>query len=245
MPFLSLRIADKINLKLKYEKPDMRVLVIEDEEKIAAFLKSILKAEYYAVDIASDGEKGLYHALTNEYDLIILDNMLPKKNGYEVCLELRAAGKMTPIIILSVKNEVIAKAELLNAGADDYLTKPFAVGELLARVRALLRRRDKVEQDKISIGPLVLDAKSCVVTKKGKEIDLTRKEFMLLQYLMQNEGAVVSRGMILEHVWDMSTDIFSNTIESHILSLRKKLSDTGKSKLIQTVSGRGYKIVAP
>jgi DNA-binding response OmpR family regulator len=222
----------------------MRILIIEDEDKIASFLKTSLEAECFAVDLANNGEKGVYYAKSNEYDLIILDNMLPKKNGIEVCTELRSIGKTVPIIILSVKNQTIEKIDLLNAGADDYLTKPFALEELLARIRALLRRKSHITEDILTVGDVTLDSKKCVVYKNKKPITLTRKEFMLLQYLMQNVDTVLSRGMILEHVWDMSTDIFSNTIESHILSLRKKLSDKTKNKLIHTVPGRGYKISA-
>ncbi len=220
----------------------MRILVIEDEEKIASFLKVSLEAECFAVDVAKDGEQGLKLALENTYDLIILDNILPKKNGIEVCRDLRIARKTVPVLILSVRNETLEKIDLLDAGADDYLTKPFILEELLARVRALLRRHGGMQKTTVTVGDVTLNSKSCTVTKKGKPIQLTRKEFMLLQYLMQNEDTVLSRGMILEHVWDMSTDIFSNTIESHILSLRKKLGDNGKEKFIQTVPGRGYKV---
>jgi DNA-binding response OmpR family regulator len=220
----------------------MRILIIEDESKIAAFIKSSLEAEFFAVDVAEDGQKGAYEAQINEYDLIILDNVLPKKDGMTVCRELREAGKTMPILILSVKSETVLKTDLLNAGADDYLTKPFALAELLARVRALLRRPKKIEGDVLRIGDVSLDTKGFNVMRGKRDVPLTRKEFMLLHYLMQNEGAVLSRGMILEHVWDTNIDIFSNTIESHILSLRKKLRDTGKDRLIKTVPGRGYKI---
>ncbi|HYC34397.1 MAG TPA: response regulator transcription factor [Candidatus Paceibacterota bacterium] len=220
----------------------MRILIIEDEQEISDFLKVSLKAESFAVDCAADGEKGSYLARTNDYDLIILDNILPKKAGLEVCKEIRKLGKTMPIIILSVRNQVIEKIDLLNAGADDYLTKPFSIEELLARMRALLRRKTTIEQEVLKVGDITLNSKTCIVTHKKKPVHLTRKEFMLLQYLMQNEGAVMSRGMILEHVWDMSIDIFSNTIESHVLSLRKKLDDAKKHEIIQTVSGRGYKI---
>lgn len=220
----------------------MRILVVEDEAKIARFLKESLEAEYFAVDTAEDGEKGSYFGRTNEYDLVVLDNMLPKKEGIQVCKELRTAGRTMPILIVSVRTGTLDKVDLLDAGADDYLTKPFALEELLARVRALLRRPTRLEDDVLQIESIVLDSKSGVVMQDGKAINLTRKEFMLLQYLMRNEGIVLSRGMILEHVWDMSVDIFSNTIESHILSLRKKLGDRGDARIIQTVSGRGYRM---
>jgi DNA-binding response OmpR family regulator len=220
----------------------MKALIVEDEKRISAFLKESLQAEYFAVDVAEDGEEGEYLANTNDYDLIILDNILPKKQGIEVCRAIRARGNATPILILSVKSDTTKKVDLLNAGADDYLTKPFALEELFARIRALMRRPIAIEAEVFSVGDITLDAKKFVVKRKKQEIYLTRKEFMLLRYLMKNEGTVLSRGMILEHVWDMSVDIFSNTIESHILSLRKKIGDHGKGKLILTVPGRGYKI---
>ncbi|MEJ0053946.1 MAG: response regulator transcription factor [bacterium] len=222
----------------------MRILVVEDEPKIARFLKDSLESEYFAVDIAEDGEKGSYLGRINDYDLVVLDNMLPKKEGLQVCTEIRASGKTMPILVVSVKTDTTRKIALLNAGADDYLAKPFALEELLARIRALLRRPAAIEKEVLRVEDLTLDTKGCTVTRGKKSITLTRKEFMLLEYLMKNEGIVLSRGMILEHVWDMNIDIFSNTIESHILSLRKKIGDTGKDRLIRTVPGRGYKIEA-
>ncbi len=220
----------------------MRILVIEDEEGISNFLKAGLESEYYAVDVAGDGEQGLYLAKINDYDLILLDYMLPKMNGDDVCSSIRKAGKTTPILMLSVKSEMITKVDLLNRGADDYLTKPFSLEELLARMRALLRRPNAIMHECMQIDDLTLDSTSHRVTRGEKEVSLTRKEFMLLEYLLKNKGNTVSRGMLLEHVWDMNVDPFSNTIESHILNIRKKISADGKKDLIQTVSGVGYKI---
>ena len=221
----------------------MKVLVIEDDVKIRNFIKDSLEAELFAVDTVGNGEDGSYLARTNDYDLIILDLMLPDTDGHTVCEEIRAEGKVMPILVLSAQSDTGHKTQLLNSGADDYLTKPFALAELTARVRALLRRPQPLVGDILTVGDIVLDTKKNTVVRDGTEITLSRKEFMLLRYLMQNEDTVLTRGMMLEHVWDMSVDIFSNTIEAHILSLRKKLNDTDKTnQLIQTVPGRGYKI---
>lgn len=220
----------------------MRILVIEDEQEIRDFLKRSLEEECFVVDAAEDGARGLFLAQTNDYDLIVLDNVLPKKSGLEVCQALRAEGRSTPVIIVSVKNETVTKVDLLNAGADDYLTKPFSLQELLARIRALLRRPQGVTSEVLTIADITLDTKRHVLHHANQEVYLTRKEFMLLEYLMRNPGIVLSRAMIMEHVWDMNADPFSNTIESHILSLRRKLDQPHPHKLIQTVPGRGYKI---
>ena len=221
----------------------MRLLVIEDEKEILKFLKPALEAECFVVDTSLDGEEGFNLALTNNYDLIILDNMLPHKSGLEICKGIRAAGKKTPIIILSALVDTNKKIELLNAGADDYLTKPFSFRELIARIRTILRRPEEIAEDVMRIDDLELDSKRNEVKRDEKEINLTRKEFILLEYLMRNRGCVLSRGMIMEHVWDMNGDPFSNTIEAHILSLRKKLKTKENQKeLIQTIPGRGYKI---
>lgn len=220
----------------------MRILIVEDEQKIAKFVKKSLEAESFAVDVAEDGEKGSFLGRTNDYDLIILDNLLPKKNGLEVCKEIRNAGKNIPILMLSVKSGTNTKVDLLNAGCDDYLVKPFSLEELLARIRALLRRPPNIVGDVLKVDNLTLDTKKHKVQRDGKDVYLTRKEFMLLEYLMRNKGVVLSRGMLLEHVWDMSVDPFSNTIESHIASLRKKIDSSHKRPLIKTVPGIGYKI---
>jgi len=220
----------------------MRILVVEDQLEISNLLKFSLEAECFSVDVAEDGEKGSVLGRTNDYDVIILDNLMPKKTGLEVCQEIRRRGKTTPILVLSVKSDVATKVQLLNAGADDYLIKPFSLEELMARIRALLRRPDQVKDDVLHAKDVTLDAKKQIVTSGGKEVYLTRKEFMLLEYLMRNRGTVLSRGMIMEHVWDMNADPFSNTIESHILSLRRKIDAGKKEKLIHTIPGRGYKI---
>lgn len=220
----------------------MRILVVEDEKKVADFLKIGLEAECFVVDLSEDGEKGLYLARTNDYDLIILDNVLPNKTGKEICEEVRKDGKTTPIIMLSIKSESATKVDLLNAGADDYLSKPFSFEELLARIRALLRRPKKIESEIFKIDDLSVDVKKHLVRRGKKDIYLTKKEFLLLVYLLKNQGIVISRGMLIEHVWDMNADPFSNTIESHILNLRKKIDLKSKKKLIYTISGRGYKI---
>lgn len=220
----------------------MRALIVDDEEDIRTLLAENLRSLHFAVDCATDGTEGSYLARTNDYDIIILDNMMPGKQGLTVCQEIRRVGKTVPIIILSVLSETWRKAELLNGGADDYLIKPFSLEELSARIRALMRRPQQLQSDVLSIEDLHMDTRQQSVRRGDEGIYLTRKEFMLLEYLLRNKGTVLSRGMILEHVWDMSSDPFSNTIESHILSLRKKIEGPKRQKLIYTVSGRGYKI---
>ena len=220
----------------------MRTLIVEDEKDICDFLKKSLESECYVVDTAFDGEEGLRLIQTSSYDIVILDNNMPKKTGLEVCKELRAEGNSVPILMLSVQSETTTKVDLLNAGADDYLTKPFSIDELNARIKALLRRPKEIESEDLRIDDLFLDLNRHIITRGEKEIYLTKKEFTLLQYLLKNKGIVLSRSMIMEHVWDINVDPFSNTIESHIMSLRKKLDLPKYKKLIHTVSGRGYKI---
>ncbi len=220
----------------------MKILVVDDDKAIRDFLKKSLEAEYFAVDTAEDGEEALALARISNYDLISLDWNLPKMSGREVCETLRRDGSTVPIIVLSVRTDTSSKAEILNIGADDYLSKPFSFEEFIARVRALLRRPGHIEGEILEVKNVQLDTKKMTVTCNKKEIYLTRKEFMLLEYLLRNKGSVMSRGMIMEHVWDMNADPFSNTIESHIMSLRRKIDQSGKNKIIQTIPGRGYKI---
>lgn len=218
----------------------MRILVIEDEKKIADFIKRGLKEEGYAVDVAHDGENGLFMAKTNEYDLILLDLMLPKLDGIDVCKRLREARIATPIIMLTAKDALVDKVAGLDSGADDYLTKPFIFEELLARVRANLRKGDSQASTQIALADLSLDLATHTVMRAGKEIDLTAKEYALLEFLMRNKGTVVTRTMISEHVWDIDFDTFTNVIDVYINYLRKKIDGAYAQKLIHTVRGRGY-----
>lgn len=219
----------------------MRLLVIDDNQELIDFLVPALRKENFAVDSALDGNQGLYLAQTNPYDLIILDNVLPGKTGREICTTLRQENSHTPILLLSVKTEVEEKVALLETGVDDYLIKPFSYPELLSRMRALLRRPPIIQSTYLQVGQLIVNIQSQEVKRGTKTIHLTPKEFGLLELLLRHRGSVVSRGMILEHVWDINGDPFSKTIETHILNLRKKI-DTSKTSIIKSVPGRGYKI---
>ncbi len=220
----------------------MRILVIDDDPKISDFLKSNLEMELFAVDMATDGEKGAFLGRCNDYDLIVLDNVLPKKSGLEVCQAIREKKKGVKIIMLSALSDITTKVDLLDNGADDYLTKPFSFRELLSRVKALLRRPNATISETIKIGDLLMNTKNHEVKRGKKSINLTRKEFMLLEYLAKNTGRTLSQGDIMEHVWDMDLDTFSNTLKSHIRNLRAKIDIGRRVSLIQTVNGRGYKM---
>ena len=218
----------------------MRILVIEDEKKIADFIKRGLKEEGYAVDSAYDGEQGLFLAKTNEYDLILLDLMLPKLDGLSLFKQIRKDNVSSPVIMLSAKDATKDKVAGLDLGADDYLTKPFAFEELLARIRAVLRKNESSGSNILQVEDLVMDLSTHKVARAGKDISLTAKEHSLLEYLMRNAGAVVTRTMISEHVWDINFDTFTNVIDVYINYLRNKIDTGHKKKLIHTVRGRGY-----
>ncbi len=224
----------------------MRILIIEDEPKIANAIKNGLEQERFAVDIESDGDGGLGAALAEDYDLLIVDWMLPGQiDGLELCRRVREAGKSTPILMLSAKDKIPEKVGGLNAGADDYLTKPFAFDELLARVRALLRRPSQNKGRKLEVGELSLDTISYHVERAGKPIGLSAKEFALLEYLMRNKGHVMSKDQIIAHVWDFDADILPNTVEVYIGYLRNKIDKPFKDELIITKRGFGYTIGVP
>jgi len=218
----------------------MRILVVEDEKKIADFIKRGLKEEGYAVDSAYDGEQGLFLSKTNEYDLILLDLMLPKLDGQSLFKEIRKEKISSPVIMLTAKDAVKDKVAGLDMGADDYVTKPFAFEELLARIRAVLRKKEGRDSKTIKVEDLVMDLPAHKVTRAGKDIPLTSKEYALLEYMMRNAGNVVTRTMISEHVWDINFDTFTNVIDVYINYLRNKVDTGHKKKLIHTVRGRGY-----
>ena len=218
----------------------MRILLIEDEKRIANFVHRGLKEEHYTVDVAYDGEQGLFLAEINPYDLIILDIMLPGKNGIDICKELRNKKISSPILVLTARNSIKDKVLGLDAGGDDYLTKPFAFDELLARVRALLRRQRTDKTSNLKILDLELNQLSHKVRRADKEIALTSKEYALLEYLMLHSNQIVTRTMISEHVWKEDFDSFTNVIDVYIKYLRDKIDKDSKKQLIHTVRGTGY-----
>ena len=220
----------------------MRVLLVEDEERIANVVAKGLRENAFAVDIAETGEDALYQAEINAYDVIILDVMIPEKDGFEVCRELRGKGSRIPILMLTARDAVEDRIEGLDTGADDYLTKPFAFGELLARLRALLRRREKsLLPALVAVDDLEIDVPAQRVRRGGRDIQLTTKEFTILEYLARNVGKVVGREELSEHCWDETYDPFSNTIEVFINRLRKKIDAVeGKPHLLHTRRGAGY-----
>jgi two-component system copper resistance phosphate regulon response regulator CusR len=220
----------------------MRILLVEDEEKVSGFVARGLMAERFAVDVTADGQAGLELATTYSYDLVILDLMLPKMDGTQVLRRLRSQNVNVPILILTARDAVSDKVGNFDDGADDYLTKPFAFAELLARVKALLRRGPVSRSSVVRVGDLELDRLSQQVKRAGKRIDLTSKEYSLLEYLMSNAGRVLSRTMIIEHVWDQSFDGITNIVDVYVRHLRSKVDDPFDQKLIHTVRGVGYSI---
>ena len=218
----------------------MRILVVEDEPRMASVIARGLREQSYAVDVAQDGDDGLYQCSINDYDLIVLDVLLPQRDGFEVCRELRARGTATPVLMLTARAAVDDRITGFEAGADDYLTKPFSFRELLARIHALLRRDSHLLPDEIEIGDLIINSASHRVSRAGSSIQLTAKEYALLEYLARRAGQLVSRADIAAHVWDNDFDPFSNTIEVYMNRLRKKIDDGHLTKLLHTRRGEGY-----
>jgi DNA-binding response OmpR family regulator len=222
----------------------MRLLLAEDDVRISRFVTRGLQEQTYAVDVVPNGNDALYQAEINDYDLVILDVMLPGRDGFAVCRALRSMDKKMPILMLTARDGVEDRIKGLDAGADDYLTKPFEFGELLARLRALLRRPRELRPSQIVVGDLVLDTAGQTVRRGSRDIVLTAKEYALLEYLVRNVGRVIGRAEIAEHVWDESFDPFSNLIEVYVNRLRRKLADDAGKPLLQTRRGSGYVFVA-
>ena len=223
----------------------MRLLLVEDDPRIARFVSRGLQEQSYAVDLVANGNDALYQVEINDYDLVILDVMIPGKDGFAACRSIRALGKRMPILMLTARDAVDDRITGLDSGADDYLTKPFEFGELLARLRALLRRPKELRPGKIIVGDLELDTASQSAKRGNRSIALTAKEYALLEFLARNANRVVGRSEIAEHVWDESFDPFSNLIEVYVNRLRKKLGDRDGKPILQTRRGSGYILCAP
>jgi DNA-binding response OmpR family regulator len=220
----------------------MRILIIEDEPKVSAFVQRGLMAERYAVDVTADGRSGLEMAECYSYDLIILDLMLPVLAGPDVLTRIRRFNSCVPVLVLTARDSIQDKVKIFDLGADDYLTKPFAFAELLVRVKALLRRGPVNRSSTLRVGNLELDRLTQQVRRAGRRIELTAKEYSLLEYLMQNEERVLSRNMIIEHVWDQSFDGITNIVDVYVRHLRNKVDEGEDFKMIRTVRGTGYMI---
>ncbi|HEX9543870.1 MAG TPA: response regulator transcription factor [Pyrinomonadaceae bacterium] len=223
----------------------MRILLVEDDPRIARFVAKGLREHALAVDLSDNGDDALYKSSINDYDAIVLDVMIPGRDGFSVCRELRATGSVVPIIMLTARDTVQDRITGLDIGADDYLTKPFAVTELLARLRALMRRGHVVRPATIEIADLLLDTRAQRATRAERELELTSKEYALLEYLAREQGRVVSRAEIAEHVWDENFDPLTNLIDVHINRLRRKVDNGFSTRLIHTRRGAGYMLAAP
>ncbi len=220
----------------------MRILIIEDEKSLADALKRAFESQHYSVDVSHKGEDGLYLANVNDYDLIILDIMLPDIEGWQVCEQLRKDKVITPILMLTALDSIDDKIRGLDQGADDYMTKPFDLRELMARARSLIRRQAEQKTTKLRVADLVMDTSERTVVRAGKDIKLSAKEFAMLEYFMLNKNKVLTREMISEHVWDMNFDPQSNVIDSFVRFLRQKMDKDFDKQLIHTVRGVGYKL---
>jgi DNA-binding response OmpR family regulator len=224
---------------MPYDVP-MRLLLVEDDPRITRFVAKGLREQSYAVDIAANGDEALYQAEINTYDLIVLDVMIPGRDGFAVCRELRKTGQRVPILMLTARDAVADRVTGLDAGADDYLTKPFEFRELLARLRALSRRTGEVRAAKLTVADLVLDTAAQTVFRGGRQIPVTTKEYALIEFLARNAGRVVGRAEIAEHVWDDNFDPFSNLIEVYVNRLRRKIDAGAAQPLLHTRRGAGY-----
>jgi DNA-binding response OmpR family regulator len=232
--------ASCVSRRLKAYDFDMRVLLVEDDTRIAHFVAKGLREQSYAVDVSATGEEALYQVAINTYDLVILDVMIPEPDGFAVCKELRRTGHRMPVLMLTARDAVEDRIEGLDRGADDYLTKPFEFRELLARLRALLRRPSALQPSTLSVADLLVDTGGQAVSRGGKFISLTAKEYALVEFLARNAGRVVGRAEIAEHVWDEEFDPFSNLIEVYVNRVRRKIDTKGFKPLLHTRRGAGY-----
>ncbi len=223
----------------------MKILVVEDDKDTAELVRNGLVSGNNTVEVANDGANGSFLGRSYEYDAIVLDYSLPKKDGLMVCKEVRDSGRSTPIIFLSVNDDQETKMAAFERGADDYLTKPFFMNELNARIKALNRRPILIGSTTLSVADLTLDTEKHIVKRGSKPIHMTNKEFSLLEYLMKNIGVILSRALLMEHVWTADSNMFSNTVEAHIRNLRKKINAGNKPNLIANIPGRGYAIDTP
>ncbi len=227
------------------EEKKMKVLIVEDEQKTGDYLKQGLAEAGFVVDLVRDGLDGVHQALTDDYDLVVLDVMLPKLDGWQVLQRIRQGGKQMPVLFLTARDQIEDRVKGLELGADDYLVKPFAFSELLARVRTLLRRGKNKEPELLQVADLELDILRRRVTRMGKRIDLTAKEFTLLELLLRRQGEVLPRSLIASQIWDMNFDSDTNVIEVAMRRLRAKIDDDFEPKLIQTIRGMGYVLEIP
>ena|SRR3990167_4897953 len=228
-----------------YEEKKMKILIVEDEQKTGDYLKQGLSEAGFVVDLVRDGLDGVHQALTNDYELVVLDVMLPKLDGWQVLQRIRQGGKHMPVLFLTARDQIEDRVKGLELGADDYLVKPFAFSEMLARVRTLLRRGKAKEPELLQVADLELDILRRRVTRAGKRIDLTAKEFTLLELLIRRQGEVLPRSLIASQVWDMNFDSDTNVIEVAMRRLRAKIDDDFEPKLIQTIRGMGYVLEIP
>lgn len=222
----------------------MRVLLIEDDIDLSKILVETLADHNIIVDTCHDGDSGSYISRTNKYDLILMDNILPKKLGINICKELRSLGNKTPILFLTVQDDAKSKINFLDAGADDCISKPFSTNELIARMKAVTRRTYNINQDIITLDDVTIDRNNYLVYKKGKPVYFTRKEFMILEHIVEKPGRVVTRTEIMEKVWNKDFNPFSNTIETHVRNIRRKINTKKNRNKIETVFGRGYRVKA-
>lgn len=223
----------------------MKVLLVEDDIVLAQTIKTNLACESHVVEIAENGADGSFLARSFDYDAIVLDNSLPKKDGLTVCKEVRSSGKMTPIIFLTVDDTLETKLNAFDMGADDYIQKPFSLRELSVRLKAVARRPSSIKNHILKVDDLELDTEKHTITRSGVRIHVTRKEFSLLEFFLRNVGVVLSRALLMEHVWTADSNPFSNTVEAHIRNLRKKLNAGKRQNLIANIPGRGYVIDTP